>query len=204
MNELHPLDDLELYALGLLEDEDRARIDAHLATCDACLRRAGEAEETAASLAALLPRREAVARVGAALQPSRWIPQFAAAAGIVLVLGGALQQNLHLQSELASYESALPSVVHSHFNHVPLRMSPAGSPLAAKVLYAKDGSWIYVVIDGANADIPVTEVVAGRERAAGIAHERNGVAALFVPAAQHPSSVIVRSGGVTGTADLAY
>jgi anti-sigma factor RsiW len=204
MNEQHPLDDLELYALGLLEDEDRARVEAHLATCDTCLRRAGEAEETAASLAALLPRGESVARVGAALQPPRWIPQFLAAAALLLVFGGTLQQNLHLQSELASDESALPSVVHSHFNHVPLRMSPASTTLAAKVLYAKDGSWIYVVIDGADADIPVTTVVAGRERAAGIARERNGVASLFVPAAEHPSSVSVRSDGVTGTAELAY
>jgi len=35
---LHPLDDLAAYALGALEDTERARVEAHLTTCETCPR----------------------------------------------------------------------------------------------------------------------------------------------------------------------
>ncbi len=37
-------------------------------------------------------------------------------------------------------------MVHSHFNHVS--MSPeSANPVAAKILYARDGSWVYIIAD---------------------------------------------------------
>ena len=40
----------ELYALGMLDDDERARVDEHLTTCEACTVRVGEAESAVAAL----------------------------------------------------------------------------------------------------------------------------------------------------------
>ncbi len=37
-------------------------------------------------------------------------------------------------------------MVHSHFNHVSMAPESA-NPVAAKILYARDGSWMYIIAD---------------------------------------------------------
>src|SRR5271170_3638182 len=57
MNE-HVGENAELYALGLLDTEERIALERHIAGCATCLGRVGAAEGTASSLAAPLPRLE--------------------------------------------------------------------------------------------------------------------------------------------------
>ncbi len=90
----HPTDELTDYVDGTLSDGDRARIDAHLATCDSCRREVALATRGRDATAAL-PQVEApdgmVRDIGAqerhGRSGSRWMG-LAAAAAIILVVAG--------------------------------------------------------------------------------------------------------------------
>src|ERR1700722_9611436 len=97
----HPHDDLELYALGMLEPAERDAVDAHVATCMPCLELLGRAEAVGAELASALPRHSASrslsARVTSSLHQLEPRPRMqrgwpgwglAAAAAFALLIGG--------------------------------------------------------------------------------------------------------------------
>ena len=52
----HIGDDAALYALGILDEVSRRRIDAHVAACDSCAAEIGNAEAEVATLAAAEPQ----------------------------------------------------------------------------------------------------------------------------------------------------
>ncbi len=225
-------DQVEAYALGALEDAERSAVDEHIAACDACLRRVGEAEETVASLALDLPRTEPSAALGerlarslattrqgdapGAVVPSRgivplrrrrsyvWLAPLGAAAALVFALAGSFVQDAHLRGELADNDRALTQVVHSHFNHVTMTPAP-GSGASAKVLFARDGSWIYVVADHLPAGTHAFATIAGSERDLGALAPQGDIATLFVSDANKPTTIILRAdGNVEATATLGY
>jgi len=220
MNGPHVRNHAEAYVLGWLSDDERRAVDAHAAGCAECLQSLGEAERTVTSLAAALPRSlpsaQLARRLSGAdapaagrrapsplLHATRWFAPLAAAAALVLVLGGTLAVNQNLRGELADNELALVQVVNSHFNHVSMNaVAGAGS---AKVLYARDGGWIYVVADNPPAGAHVFASVAGAERDLGALEREGDVATLFVRGANRPSSVTLRDGErVVATARLQY
>jgi hypothetical protein len=148
MFELHIGDQAELYVLGMLDEGERAAVDAHIATCMQCLRRVGEAEETLLALERgdlaeptpeLLDRRM---RFGAPPVRRYYSLALAAAAGLVLGILTMLPGYLRPQAP----QGALLAMIHSHFNHAQF----VGSPRApsAKVVYAHDRSWLFVLADG--------------------------------------------------------
>jgi Putative zinc-finger len=150
MFELHIGDQAELYVLGELDASERAAVDAHIATCMQCLRRVGEAEETLLALERgdlveptpeLLDRRM---RFGA--PPVRRYSSLALAAAAGLVLGILTMLPGYLRPQAP--QAALLAMIHSHFNHA--QFVPKGSPHApsAKVVYAHDRSWLFVLADG--------------------------------------------------------
>jgi hypothetical protein len=49
-----------------------------------------------------------------------------------------------LRERLQGEDVALVTMVHSHFNHVSMAPESA-NPVAAKILYARDGSWVYII-----------------------------------------------------------
>lgn len=142
MNDPHIGEDAELYALSSLTEIERARIDAHVATCQPCLRRLGEAEEAVLALepqtpSLPLPQRPAL-RFPARQRGAWWtVPAVAAA----LIVGFLLP---HPPGARPSPQIAM---LHSHFNHAQF----AGSGPLAKVLYARDRAWYYVIVEGAHA-----------------------------------------------------
>lgn len=148
----HLDDDAELYALGLTEPERGAEIEAHLAECDTCRARVVAAEETAASLAAALP--PAPAHGGAESPPSRsaprgrWFSAVAAAAAVIFAATSAIEAGSAraAATQLAQTDRALTAIAASHFGHTTLT-SDRG--ITAKALYARDGSWLYVIVSGA-------------------------------------------------------
>jgi len=150
MFELHIGDQAELYVLGMLDERERAAVDAHIATCMQCLRRVGEAEETLLALERgdlaeptpeLLDRRM---RFGA--PPVRRYSTFALAAAAGVVLGILTMLPGYFRPHAP--QAALLAMIHSHFNHA--QFLPVGSPRApsAKVVYAHDRSWLFVLADG--------------------------------------------------------
>ena len=138
----HLDDDAELYALGLTDRERDAEIEAHLAACDACRARVVAAESAAASLAAALPP------VPAAAPRRAWWTTVATAAAVVFAATAAFEgTTAHTAStQLARTDAALGAIASSHFGHTTLT---AESGVIAKVLYARDGSWLYVVAENA-------------------------------------------------------
>jgi len=128
----------ELYALGALDSAERAVVDAHIAHCAQCLRRVGEAEETVLALerASIADRARAGAR--APLRFARrsvvWLLPLAAAAAFIL---GLLFPRAAPQRDIATL-----AMIGSHFSHAQF----VGSGPPAKVIYARDRSWYYVIV----------------------------------------------------------
>ncbi|HEY2554778.1 MAG TPA: zf-HC2 domain-containing protein [Candidatus Cybelea sp.] len=132
----------ELYALGALDEHEQAEVEAHVARCAACLRRVGEAEETLLALErgskAIDPPRSR-ANVLPMARPRTafawWMPAAIAAA---FVLG------LLLPRAVSQPGAATLAMINSHFSHA--QFSGNGPP--AKVIYARDRSWYYVIVSG--------------------------------------------------------
>jgi Putative zinc-finger len=150
MFESHIGDLAELYVLGELDRSDRAAVDAHIATCMQCLRQVGEAEETLLALergvlaqptSELLDRRM---RFGAT--PRRYAPYvLAAAAGLVLGILTMLPGYFRAQGPP---QAALLAMINSHFNHAQFAAIGSTKAPGAKVIYARDRSWLYILADG--------------------------------------------------------
>lgn len=132
----------ELYALGALDAFEQAEVEAHIGGCAECLRRVGEAEETLLALergtkAVELPRNRG--NVLPIARPRRtltwWVPAAIAAAFIL----GWLIPRTASQPGVATL-----AMINSHFSHA--QFSGGGPP--AKVIYARDRSWYYVIVSG--------------------------------------------------------
>ena len=142
MNGPHIGEDAELYAIGSLTELDRARVDAHVATCQSCLRRLGEAEETVLAL----ERQAPVAALPQA-PPLRFRPNRRAPWRSVLAVAAALVVGFYLPHPSRVQPSPQIAMLHSHFNHAQF----TGSGPLAKVLYPRDRTWYYVIVEGAHA-----------------------------------------------------
>ena len=135
----HLDDEAELYALGMLDPAERERVDDHIRTCDACLRRVGAAEETVAALAA-------PALVRARSRP--WSAAVAVASALACAASLAVAVGLHRETDADG--AAIARLVDSHFAHVQF-VTPAGAPIAAKAIYERHGAWYIIVANGAPA-----------------------------------------------------
>lgn len=189
MRDVHIGDNAELYALGSLDDVEREQVESHVANCADCLRRLGQAEETVLGLER---ETEAVPLPADARRPefhSRrirsqwWIGAVAAAAA--LIIGYLLPRPVSQPPR----DVAQVAMLHSHFNHSQF----AGNGPLAKVLYARDRSWYYVIVEGAH-----TYAVDGVSRtgttALGTTAPHDGTSELYVPHAQQYSRIELRDG----------
>jgi hypothetical protein len=164
----------ELYALGMLDDEERARIDAHLATCAPCTVRIGRAEDAVAALVDATQQRKPERRTA-------WWP-IAVAAAFALTSVGLLGQNVVMRGALASDGSLLATMVDSHFDHTQFA-APGGAPLAAKAIYERHGKWYEILADGTPAWHVVFVRPDGSREAATSAFARRGAASVVYVAA---------------------
>ncbi len=147
----HLDENAELYALGDLEPDERAAVEQHIATCATCAQRVADAEGVVAALASTLPSVAPAAR-HVRLRSSPWLIATAA----VVALGFAILgwEESSLRYERANTTVALQTIVHSHFLHIMMDATSSASP-NVKVLYARDGAWIYVVADAERSDLRV-------------------------------------------------
>jgi hypothetical protein len=146
----HLGDEAELFALGALADAERAVVARHVGLCAACRERVAEAELVMASLAAAVPAAEPSASLGRRLRASarggrpRNVAVLAFAATVALAFVGLGSQTLLLSNREAAEDRALATIVDSHFNHVSA-VARGNGGVTAKVLYARDGAWIFVI-----------------------------------------------------------
>ena len=119
-----------------------------------------------------------------------------------LVLGLALsvfqvsRQNHDLRVALDGDDRAFSTLTHSHFRHAEFSKVMPDSP-SAKVLYARDGSWFYVVIDGARPDLHVVGATAGSTHDYGVAGVHGHTSTLFAERAGHLATIELRQGTST-------
>ena len=140
----------ELYALGALDAAERERVDTHVATCDLCLRRLGEAERAVAGLVD--------APVFTSRRERRW--PLALATGLGFACAASLVVVAGLHRDVDSDGELIDRLVSSHFAHVQFQ-TPAGAPIGAKVIYERNGAWYAVVATGAPAWRAVIITTAG-------------------------------------------
>jgi hypothetical protein len=149
MRDDHIGENAELYALGELEELDVARIERHARACDECAARIGKAEAAIAAaieIGGLPPERPASldARMRFAATPSRtpaWIAAVAAAFVIGLLPWGVTMTQ---RSGSSQSQDAVDAMLAGHFVHAPLVALRSDAP-PAKVIYAREGGWIYVL-----------------------------------------------------------
>jgi len=130
----------ELYALGALDDDERAQVDAHVRRCDVCAARLGEAERTIAAM------EDSGATASRRVRAWRFPAGVAAAAFVLGLVPSAWfwSAGQHANAYDADRESAVAAIVSSHFSHAPFQPLAPGAP-KAKLLYARNGRWVYAV-----------------------------------------------------------
>ena len=209
----HLGDEAELYPLGLLDIEQQRSVEAHAAQCALCAERLTQAQLVAASLAAALPGARPFPRlqrrITAAARGSHPAPRYTSLAGAlaaVFLLAALVLawQTIALRGRVANDNIALVTLVHSHFNHVS--MTSAGERgVQAKILYARDGSWIYIIADNPRGALEASGKGASGNHGFGALSQANGVATLLVrPHERLRSVTLTRAGGTVASATLGY
>jgi anti-sigma factor RsiW len=184
----HIEDLAELYALGALDDGQRAAIEAHLETCPACARLVGSAERDVALIASMETRREPPRelneRIVRIIAPRRaaWPLVAALAAAFVLGLLPALYlftENRALHDAMLAQGAAMQRLAAAPHRMANFRPAQAGP--AAEVVYGTDGSWYLVVVHGAAKTLGVAWMHDGERTMLGRAIPRGNLAMLYLP-----------------------
>jgi hypothetical protein len=187
----------ELYALGSLEAAEESSVRAHIADCEACRQRVSDAERVVLAFAETEPQVEVrQASLRARAPSSMW--RFAAglAAGLVLPLLILLPVAFHARQSQEQTDVALSALVNSHFNHVAFTRQAADAP-AAKLLYARNGQWLYVIVVQPRSDLGVLVRGPNGLRAAGTIPGNRAESALFIAQPGAVSEVLLTRGGST-------
>jgi len=214
----HLGDEAELYPLGVLDDDAARDVERHIAGCTVCAERVTAAQHVATSLAASLPAAEPSSELGRRIgesarprlqtvAPTRaWdLRGLAIAAVFALAFLVAGWQALALRGRVAADDLALVTVVHSHFNHVSMTpLSP--KPVAAKILYARDGSWLYIIADEPAGTVhALARTTAGNTIDLGALAASGRTASLLVRPTQRVRSLsLERDGTPVAAATLVY
>jgi anti-sigma factor RsiW len=169
MADTHIGENAELYALGELNELERMRVERHAGSCADCSARLGEAEATLLRLieSGKMPDSLALDRRTRYAQRANapaWIAGVAAA-----FLLGLLPWGITSLRERATIDSAhqaqlaMHAMLAGHFLHAPFAARAPGAP-AAKVVYAREGGWLYVIAAPGSDPLSVV-VIAGGKRA---------------------------------------
>jgi hypothetical protein len=154
----HIDDSAEIYALGALDELERRRVDAHVATCAPCARRLGEAEsavvfaieadpqyEPSLALRARLNESFGEARPKRATVPRAWFAIAAVFAILALPLG--FMTRGYMAPAAGGYANAI---------FVP--MGSRSVAMTAHVMYAKSGNFYAVMIEHPTRSLDVAYV----------------------------------------------
>ena len=177
----------ELYAAGQLDAaEHRGDRSARFAHCEACLRRLGEAEETVLALERvnkpLAPPAETNVRAasrGAESRRGGWFPLWRPHFSPACCWPRAQPQ----------HNVAMLAMVNGHFSHAQF----AGTGPQAKVLYARDRSWYYVIVAGTGR-YDVYGVAGGNRVSLGSTNAAGSTSELFVKMKERFDHLELRGG----------
>lgn len=177
----------ELYALGALDDAERASVDAHVHSCATCAQRLGQAE---ALIAELTPEVQPPAALDARMR-SAFVPRtrftaprwqgLVAAAFIIGLLPGLIFAALYKPAApfQADRDRAIAAMVNSHFVHAQFIALTPDAP-KAKVLYGRGSPWRFFVAQSTHAYAVKAQTPQGAS-IVGTLHVSGDAAELFVP-----------------------
>ena len=185
----------ELYAVGALDASERAAVDAHIAACMPCLRRVGEAEETLLALergelAEPTPQ-ELDARMRFHAPRARRYAALAMAAAAGLAIGILTMLPGYLRPQVP--QDALVAMIDSHFNHAQFAPVATHGATGAKVIYARDRSWLFILADGSER-YSVYAVNGGVATRLGELHPQGPTSSLYVAHAPMADAIELRDG----------
>lgn len=197
---MHNEELIELYALGTLEPEERAAVEEHIAQCESCRVRFVEAVSVVAAMTGTQPE-DSVESVRTA-DPR--VARFAALAAVfALLFAGALAYAVLERTRSSEQSVPLAAIVGSHFLHAQFQSAMPQAP-AAKVLYARDGSWIYVIVN-APASYALSGIRDGHATDLASTSATGTESTAFVRTAQRYSVLELRVGGaLVARAPLVY
>jgi hypothetical protein len=213
----HIGDDAALYALGMLDEVSRRRIDAHAATCDGCAQELGQAEREVATLAAAEPQYRLPEGFGAPAAPkparaksqrrfSWFAPAAAVAAVLIFGLGPSIymwQENRAMQDSMVAENAAMKQLAAGSFRTASFAAMSDGSD--ARVMYSPDGSWYVVLVRGATRALQVAWMHDGERTMLGTAQPHGDVAMLYLPRSHRMDQLALVDGpNVVAEAQLAY
>jgi len=222
MNDAHLGDRSALYALGALDDAESAALEAHLRDCAECTNLVGKAERDVATIASLETRREAPLELSERIErllgaaaghgmPHRGMriswPRVAAiaAAFLIGVLPSAYlwKRNRTIQDAVL-YESAAMARLAATAHRTATFRGSSGA-LAAKVMYAPDGSWYVILVRGTPRTLQVAWMHDSRRTMLGSATPHGPIAMLYLPRS-HPMEQLALMDGqrIVAQASLRY
>ena len=203
----------ELYALGSLEEIERARVEKHVETCEDCALRLDEAAIVVADLAQAQPQTHAPQRlqerlagsIGPALKPSprphlpHWQVLGAIAAAFALAFIPAWVAVDRTTLARSDDNRALARIASGPFNRATF-MAGGRRAMDAKVLYGPGGDWYYIVVMHPKPDMHVAYVHGGRMEMLGsvLPHGESGT--LYLPV-KHKMEELALLEGQTVVAD---
>lgn len=210
----------ELYAVGSLDDLDRARVERHVETCTPCAERLAGAEETIAAIAegepAFVPsarlreRLKASVGTGSQRRPGIhwWAGALAVAAALVLALIPtwlAVDRNRSLSQAMQQDERALARIAAAPAFNRAVFMANGNRPMDAKVLYGPRGDWYYIVVMHPKSGMHVAYVHDGRMEMLGSVAMHGESGTLYLPVKHKMEELALLQGGtVIAAAHLAY
>lgn len=183
----------ELYAAGQLDAAQIAAIEAHAAGCEACLRRLGEAEEAVLALERANAPVAMPVPTSALHFPRRGISPW----WLVPAMAAALLVGMLWPRAQSPHNVATLAMVNGHFSHAQF----AGTGPKAKVLYARDRSWYYVIVAGTGR-YDVYGVVGTDRVSLGSTNAAGSTSELFVRMRERFDHLELRDGGATETATI--
>lgn len=212
----HIGDFAELYALGSLDDAERAQVERHAATCATCAQRVSEAEEIVAGIAQEMPRHEPPARLERRLKHAlrneraasqiRWFPAALAAAVLLAIVPVWFALNPARTASVAMRqdEEALARIAAAPFARADFT-SAQQRPMNAKVLYGKRGDWYYVIVMHPKPGMQVAYVHDGKMEMLGKVAMHGESGSLYLPVNHKMQELaLLEDGAVVAHAYLAY
>ena len=200
MRDLHVGESAELYALGFLSAGEREELEEHLATCSDCRRVVGEAEETVLQLEReklpvptpfTLDRR---VKFSSTRSVPALLPWLAVAAAFILGLLPSIPLLLEREGVRGMHDAASLAMINSHFNHAQFAGTAPNAP-PAKLIYARDRSWLYVIVQG-NHRFEVDALHGSSTQTLGTTQPAGSASELFMKnGAPNVDTVELRDGG---------
>jgi Putative zinc-finger len=221
----HVGEDAALYALGMLDEEQRREVDLHVAECTACASALGHAEATVAAMSAAQPAHalpaqfedrleEIMDRPGnvvpleRARRRNRWRAGLAAAVAAALIAGVIpsayfYERDASMRSVVAMQSAAIDRLASTP--HRTVAFTTVMPNADAHVMYGPDGSWYVVLVRGASRALRLAWTHDGTQTMLGTLEPTGNVAMIYLPDSHRMERLALMDGNrVVAEAQLPY